>query len=207
MEVIKLLNQMAELGFLPAMTMLILVCIAIKAVYEFVIQALGVLNIWHKNAEHKEDIEEQINKLVLAVDNINTKLSTVETKINDDNLRNRVTSLEEADEKRSTQLNKISANLDNISKSLNTEIQESRKRTVASARSTLYRLHSEACQNGYTTQASLETFNDLAKIYLECNGNAIFKSKIIPEYLALPLKNDDGTLSIPYTEVNHEETT
>lgn len=207
MEVINLLNKMAELGFLPAMTMLVFVCVAIKAIYEFIIQVLGVLNIQHKNAEHKEDLEAQIEKLVGTVGAIDARFSKLEDKIKDDDLRGRVLSLEGANAKRTEQLNKLLEDIDSISKSLNNEIQESRKRTVASTRSTLYRLYLEACQNGYTTQASLETFNDLAKIYLDCHGNAVFKSKIIPEYFALPLKNDDGTISTAHTEVNHVETT
>lgn len=207
MEVINLLNKMAELGFLPAMTMLVFVCVAIKTTYEFIIQVLGVLNIQHKNAEHKEDLEAQIEKLVGTVGAIDARFSKLEDKIKDDDLRGRVLSLEGANTKRTEQLNKLLEDIDNISKSLNNEIQESRKRTVASTRSTLYRLYIEACQNGYTTQASLETFNDLAKIYLDCHGNAIFKSKIIPEYFALPLKNDDGTISSINMEVNHGETT
>ena len=42
----------------------------------------------------------------------------------------------------------------------------------------------------YITRAGLETFQLLADTYIACGGNHSIKGKIIPEVMALPIKED-----------------
>ena len=54
----------------------------------------------------------------------------------------------------------------------------------------LYNLHSKFMAQKYITRAGLETFQLFAETYIACGGNHSIKGKIIPEVMALPIKED-----------------
>lgn len=104
---------------------------------------------------------------------------------------NKVDTLEATDRKHDAAFERIDIALSDIKTQLEEDRERQRKNTVASVRSTLYRLYYDALQKGYTTQASVETMAELSKIYLEAGGNSVFKHKIIGEYFDIPMKEVD----------------
>lgn len=74
-----------------------------------------------------------------------------------------------------------------IRKLLETHITEDKGNFVASARSTLYRLHEEYMRQKCVTPEQLRVFNDLCTRYTKCGGNDIVHEKLAPEVMALPI--------------------
>ncbi len=62
------------------------------------------------------------------------------------------------------------------------------ERTVATLRSTLYRLHGEFVAQKCVTHEGLKTFSEIGRVYEEAGGDDIYHSKLEPEVLALPIK-------------------
>lgn len=117
---------------------------------------------------------------------------------------NKVDMLEATDRQHDAAFARIDTALDEIKAQLAEDRERQRKNTVASVRSTLYRLYYEAVQKGYTTQASVETMAELSKIYLEAGGNSVFKHKIIGEYFDMPMKEvDELTVEETSTLIQH----
>lgn len=60
--------------------------------------------------------------------------------------------------------------------------------TVASMRSTLWRIHSESTDKGYITPEGLKTFTECGKLYEIAGGDDIYHEKLHPDIMALPVK-------------------
>ena len=63
--------------------------------------------------------------------------------------------------------------------------------TVASMRSTLWRIHTESTERGYITQEGLKTFTECGKLYEEAGGDDIYHEKLHPDVMALPIRAND----------------
>lgn len=82
----------------------------------------------------------------------------------------------------------------NITQMLEEYIQKDNKRTIASLRTTLWRLHKEFVAQGYVTPDGLKTFSELGKVYETAGGNDVYHEKLQPEVLALDIKYPDGSI-------------
>lgn len=82
----------------------------------------------------------------------------------------------------------------NITQMLEEYIQKDNKRTIASLRTTLWRLHKEFVAQGYVTPDGLKTFSELGKVYEAAGGNDVYHEKLQPEVLALDITYPDGSI-------------
>lgn len=66
------------------------------------------------------------------------------------------------------------------------------RRTVATLRTSLWRLHKDFVAQGYVTPDGLKTWVEMGKVYEESGGNDIFHEKLDPEVHALPIHYPEG---------------
>lgn len=105
-------------------------------------------------------------------------------------VENRIKTLEKHDNWQYQEILKISKGIDDIKKSLDINEKETNQRIIVQYGAELYNLHSKFISQKYITRAGLETFQLLADTYIACGGNHSIKGKIIPEVMALPIKED-----------------
>lgn len=105
-------------------------------------------------------------------------------------IENRIKTLEKHDNWQYQEIQKISKGIDDIKKSLDINEKETNQRIIVQYGAELYNLHSKFMAQKYITRAGLETFQLLADTYIACGGNHSIKGKIIPEVMALPIKED-----------------
>ena len=105
-------------------------------------------------------------------------------------IENRIKTLEKHDNWQYQEILKISKGIDDIKKSLDINEKETNLRIIVQYGAELYNLHSKFMVQKYITRAGLETFQLLADTYIACGGNHSIKGKIIPEVMALPIKED-----------------
>ena len=82
----------------------------------------------------------------------------------------------------------------NITRMLEEYIQKDNERTIASLRTTLWRLHKEFTSQRYVTPDGLKTFRELGNVYESAGGDDIYHEKLQPEVLALDIKYPDGSI-------------
>lgn len=82
----------------------------------------------------------------------------------------------------------------NITRMLEEYIKKDNERTIASLRTTLWRLHKEFISQRYVTPDGLKTFRELGKVYETAGGDDIYHEKLQPEVLALDIKYPDGSI-------------
>lgn len=165
-------------GVLSFSTGLILMCVAFKQLYDFVMWWKGGFYNYHKDLQKKE-------KLVETITDLANRIERLEKRILEDNFRGRVPKLEAQSKEQDNQFKMINEDLNKIIVNLNDMKKDNDKTTVAQIRSLLYTLYNDGMAKGYTTQPAMETFEELSDIYLAKNGNSIFKHHIIPEYKKL----------------------
>lgn len=168
LEVISKYSLIEIIGLIVAIT------VVISIISQFFKKVYGDLEEWRKRKNHVEDEKEEIEK--------------------------RVAKLEESDKHFEDALDTISAGVqqiastvDMLSTDLNKKLdhieEEGNRRAVISNRSLLYNLHKSFMEKGELTLAEREMVDAIASSYIEAGGNSIFKSKIIPELEALPIKD------------------
>lgn len=82
----------------------------------------------------------------------------------------------------------------NITRMLEEYIQKDNERTIASLRTTLWRLHKEFTSQRYVTPDGLKTFRELGNVYEAAGGDDLYHEKLQPEVLALDIKYPDGSI-------------
>lgn len=105
-------------------------------------------------------------------------------------MEDKVATLEKHDNWQYKEILKISKGIDDIKKQLELTKKETNQRIVVQYGAELYNLHSKFMAQGYVTRAGLETFQLLADTYISCGGNHSIKGKIIPEVMALNIKDE-----------------
>ena len=105
-------------------------------------------------------------------------------------VENRIKTLEKHDNWQYQEIQKISRGIDDIKKSLDINEKETNQRIIVQYGAELYNLHSKFMAQKYITRAGLETFQLLADTYIACGGNHSIKGKIIPEVMALEIKDE-----------------
>lgn len=97
--------------------------------------------------------------------------------------------------------NHLQENQENLSKQiteLSTVINDfattSKECTVASFRSSLWRMHRDFVSQGYITPDGLKTFLEMGNLYERCGGDDIYHEKLLPEIKALEVHYPEGSV-------------
>lgn len=156
---------------------------------QFVIWAFAILIAVLAGLDIIGRISEYINKPVKWVRN---------RKVDHDLLITTAQALNELKEKQERDVKssinhdkKIEEKLENITEMMQKHMDADDKRTVATFRSALYRMHSDFTARGYVTREGLKTFVECGNEYVEAGGNDIFKTKLKPEVMALPVRDEE----------------
>lgn len=73
-------------------------------------------------------------------------------------------------------------------------VSADKDKTVAMLRSTLWKMHKDFVEQGFTTPDGLKTFNELGKIYELNGGDDVYHEKLKPEVDALEIHYPDGSI-------------
>lgn len=139
---------------------------------------------------NKELQEQSLNK---RLDELEHKIKTVENSFMNNQevyhnqsieIRNH---LQENQESLSNQMTELSNMINDFAKT-------SKECTVASFRSSLWRMHRDFMAQGHVTPDGLKTFLEMGKLYEFCGGDDIYHEKLLPEVKALEVKYPEESI-------------
>lgn len=166
MDVVESVNELLNADWKLVIISLVILVVALVVIKEFYMKFIKLFNIetssMKKEREHKKEME-QINK---QLEQLQTKQHELSEKSN------------AADEKMERQISDLSVLLKSL--------------TVASMRSTLWRIHTESTERQYITQEGLKTFIECGKVYESAGGDDIYHDKLYPDIMVLPVHTMDG---------------
>lgn len=106
-----------------------------------------------------------------------------------DFLYERVSKLEKHDKEQYGKLLELSSGINDIKELiLSNEIMQ-KEVTVATCRSTLYRLHKEFMAQKYVTREGLKTFLEIGNVYEVSGGDDVYHDKLKPEVMELEIRD------------------
>jgi len=158
-DTISLFEEMSNFGVGNSIKIIFLTFASIMGIWKMVEWILDKLNLYHKSASAKEELVQDIEALKVS------------------------------DAKKTQSINELKAGLNEIKELFQSLKEDENKKAIAMIRPDLLNLYYKCMAQKYVTQADLETFDELAQIYLKKGGNSSFKHKIIPEFMDLPIKN------------------
>lgn len=142
---------------------IILFIAAVRGLYEFVKWVKSEMEVWY-NKKYTADEKSE-------------------------NIEDRLTKLEETDERQINAIKSLEVSLSNIDSKLDDMSGRFNHQCVAVIRHSLYSMYPQIKEQGYLTQSQYETWKDLADVYLSKGGNHTFAEKIIPEVDKLEVRD------------------
>lgn len=135
-----------------------------------------------------------IKEICEAVSWIKDRLNSYHNKRNQseeekESIEDRLQKLEKHDNWQYNALLEMTKSLQSINTTLSDMQKKQEEATVATARSTLYRLSQEILEKGYMSQIEYDCFKELYDVYIENHGNHSMKDKIAPEVFKLEIRN------------------
>ena len=172
------------------------------AIYVVVLFTLGkaginkLIEIWGietKSSLYKKTQEERIATLEQAVKDLTEELDNRE-----DNLYQKQKGYHEQSIQIRNELKKnqegLSTQISDLSQMMSSFIDTQNDRTVASFRSSLWRMHKDFTNQGYVTPDGLKTFMEMGKLYEASGGNDVYHEKLLPEVESLEIHYPDGSI-------------
>lgn len=172
------------------------------AIYVVVLFTLGkaginkLIEIWGietKASLYKKAQEERIETLEQAVKDLTEELDNRE-----DNLYQKQKGYHEQSIQIRNELKKnqegLSTQISDLSQMMSSFIDTQNDRTVASFRSSLWRMHKDFTNQGYVTPDGLKTFMEMGKLYEASGGNDVYHEKLLPEVESLEIHYPDGSI-------------
>lgn len=172
------------------------------AIYVVILLTLGkaginkLIEIWGietKSSLYKKAQEERIETLERAVKDLTKELDNRE-----DNLYQKQKGYHEQSIQIRNELKKnqegLSTQISDLSQMMSSFINTQNDRTVASFRSSLWRMHKDFTNQGYVTPDGLKTFMEMGKLYEASGGNDVYHEKLLPEVESLEIHYPDGSI-------------
>lgn len=90
--------------------------------------------------------------------------------------------------------NDLKDDIKSLISKLDEYIKMDNEKTIATLRTSLWRMHKEFITQGYVTPDGLKTFLEMGKIYERSGGNDIYHEKLLPEVESLEIHYPDGSI-------------
>ena len=200
----KLFNDINEIGWHNVLSCVVLFCAFIIAAITGWKKFLSTVGLKSVKSIQFQEIQEQIANLQKEVRDLK-KYDSNQDEIVDQKIMdyyNKLYSKQKTYHQQSVDIrNQFIGNQDDLKERLITLtnmftqfVNDDKDKTVAMLRSTLWKMHKDFIEQGFTTPDGLKTFNELGKIYELNGGNDVYHQKLKPEVDALEIHYPDGSI-------------
>lgn len=194
---IDALEKLNELGwFYVVLTLVLSVVLVVGAIELFkkLKSSLGLKSAVELEREQTQkditDLKQQVKDLDGKIEN---KFNTVENELHtyeDDHYEDCMKWRGQSVDIR----NNLDQHINTLVEKFDKYIEMDNRRTIATLRTSLWRLHRDFMEQGYVTPDGLKTWIEMGKVYVEAGGNDIFHDKLDPEVSALPIRYPDDSI-------------
>ena len=189
-EAIKQVHKIGELNVLVSLLYIAIIIIALVTIGKKIMEILGLET---KSSLYKKAQEQRIIDLEKAVKQLRNEIEDRENSLYRKQKGYHEQSIQIRDELKENQEG-LSGQITELSQMMQDFINTQNDRTVASFRSSLWRMHKDFINQGHVTPDGLKTFIEMGKLYEQSGGNDIYHSKLLPEVEALEIHYPDGSI-------------
>lgn len=190
---IEAIKQIHAFGEYNALLVAIYVTVLLTLGRVGIKKALEIWGIETKASLYKKAQEKRIDGLEKAVKDLTEELDNREDNLYKKQKRYHEQSIQIRDDLKKNQEG-LSNQISDLSQMMSSFIDTQNDRTVASFRSSLWRMHKDFTIQGYVTPDGLKTFMEMGKLYEASGGNDIYHEKLLPEVESLEIHYPDGSI-------------
>ena len=185
-EMINTLNEINSQGIFTIILCVVLVLLLIVEGAKLWKGALESLDLKSGKELRENALNERIDALESELENVKTTFLNNQETYHGQSIEIR-NNLQENQENLSKQMTELSNMINDFAKT-------SKECTVASFRSSLWRMHRDFMAQGHVTPDGLKTFLEMGKLYEFCGGDDIYHEKLLPEVKALEVKYTEESI-------------
>lgn len=164
MSEIEAIQKLLDADYKAFVIGIVVLIVSLVVIKKFFNEFIGLFGIETPNMKKERERQSEIKR-------INEQLSELHEKQKETSKQSK-----EADEKMEVQISSIKEMLTSI--------------TIASMRSTLWRIYSEAVEHQEISREGLKTFIECGKVYEDAGGDDIYHTKLYPEVMSLPIQGE-----------------
>lgn len=194
------IKQLDELGWVTIIIIIALVIILIPQIkdsWDRFISALGYDTKKSIKEREKEqviiDLQEKIELNKSQIDDYQNQITERQEQYHEQSIEIR-NGLIENQQKLEGNQQELKADIQELTQMFLNFVETDNARTIATFRTSLWRLHKDFTEQGYVTPDGLKTFTEMGKVYTNAGGDDIFHDKLEPEVLALDIHYPDGSI-------------
>ena len=190
---LDLIDRASAIGWGTIISVIVLAILLIPMAVEGWNRLLKSLGLIKKKSLQEAQREKEIAEIYQKISCVQASIVGKQEKYHQQSVEIR-DGLAKDQEKLQKEQQEIKEDVKQISSMLQEYIRKDNKRTIATLRTTLWRLHKEFTSQGYVTPDGLKTFKELGKVYEEAGGDDIYHDKLAPEVLSLDIHYPDGSV-------------
>lgn len=197
---INTIEQLDNIGWMTVITVIVLIITLLPQAVESWKKFLSTLGLISKKDIEQTAQEETIEDIKNDFENLKKEFEDYKREILDkqevyhnqsiqirDNLKC------DQDELKNNQIC-ILDDVKNLKDMFEKYMEIDNKRTIATLRTHLWRLHKDFTEQNFITPDGLKTFKEMGKVYEEAGGDDIYHDKLQPEVLSLEIRYPDGSI-------------
>lgn len=185
-DMISLLESIRQIDPWIVVTSLVLVLMLIPTAIDSWNKFLKAIGLVNSRDLHEESQEQRLEEL-------NNKIEQVQADIFDKQEVYHQQSICIREELKIGQ-DSLKEDVEELKHILQEYIKKDNEKTVATLRTSLWRMHKCFVDQGYVTPDGLKTFIEEGKVYERAGGNDIYHDKLLPEVLNLEIRYPDGSI-------------
>ena len=192
-----LFDRVAELDLYTVAATCIIIFVGTPMFVEGLKKWKNMFGKTNKTEEKQDDIDTKIDELDHKIDD---KVDKVSHDLIDKQELYHNQSIEIREKLKTGQddlkddVNSLREELKELRQMLQEYIKTDNEKTIATLRTSLWRMHKIFVEQDYVTPDALKTFMEEGKVYEKAGGNDIYHEKLLPEVLALDIHYPDGSI-------------
>ena len=190
---IDLIKQVGEIGWENTIiSFFLIVCVIITLISGYK-KLLSILGLQSKKSIQEEQFGNDLKQMQLQIDNLDEKINNYQCSLVNKQEEYHKQSIKIRNDLDIKQ-DELKIDIQSLKDMLQCFIEEQNKSTIATLRSSLWRLHREFVSQKFVTPDGLKTFIEMGKVYESAGGDDIYHEKLLPEVEELNIHYPDGSI-------------
>lgn len=189
----KAVTTVEDIGIGTVIVAVVVVVLMIPLAVESWQRLLNALGLVSKKSLQQQEHDKEIDAIYKKISDVQTHIVAKQKEYHEQSIHIR-DSLARDQESLECQLKEFKGDIKDLSDLFKAYMKKDNERTIATLRTTLWKLHKEFTDQGYVTPDGLKTFKELGSVYEGAGGDDIYHDKLEPEVLALDIHYPDGSV-------------
>ena len=190
---LELIDRAGAVGWGTVLVAIALVILLVPMAIESWNRLLKSLGLVKKKSLQEAQREKEIAEIYKKIGHVQDDIVGKQAEYHEQSIKIRDGLAKDQAELREKQ-QEIQAAVKDITAMLQDYIRKDNKKTIATLRTTLWKLHKGFMDQGYVTPDGLKTFTELGNVYEDAGGDDIYHDKLVPEVMSLEIRYPDGSI-------------